>query len=494
MLRGNARDLFLPDESHMEYRYLARRIGYQRKEGRTEAEQLRIDFETHSARVRNFVERHLGREAIPGETSGSIVDLVLSDSLSENLIAQVLSTGGIRNIQRGLVNLHSLGGTGQQRDIFAQVIVLAWDQIRTTSDPDMALNNWEQFVRPLKNPNLHFNQLLSQPKRMELLMKLFSSSQFLSETLIQNPGFFRWITDPQVVGKARDQIRMEEDLRSEAVLAENRTDWLNRLRRFRKREILRIGLRDIGLGVKIEEIMGEISFLARACCEVSLEQVWKRLDLPPGPEASSFVVCAFGKLGGWELNYSSDIDLLGVYQPKGEHRTEEEEMGYTKVFRSFVQDLTDFTQEGQAYRIDLRLRPHGASGPIISTLPSFVEYYRSQGDLWEHQALIKMKPIAGNLSIGEIALDRIKPDYMTRWSADENKKKHCPDAGNGGSRAYKESRWQGRHQKRDRRHSRYRISHPRQTTHLMPTAPRHSLGEHPQGPYPAASGGAYFKG
>lgn len=421
MLRGNARDLFLPEENNMEYRYLARRIGYQRKEEQTESEQLRIDFETHSARVRSFVERHLGREAIPGETSGSVVDLVLSDSLSEDLIARVLQEGGIQNIQRGLVNLQSLAGSGSQRDTFAQVIVLAWDQIKTSTDPDMALNNWEQFVRRLEHPEVHYNQLLSQPKRLELLMRLFASSQFLSDTLIQNPGFFRWITDPRVVVKARDQIRMEEDLRMEADGAENRTDWLNRLRRFRKREILRIGLRDIGLGVKIEEIMGEISFLARACCEVSLEQVWKRLSLPQGPEPSRFVVCAYGKLGGWELNYSSDIDLVGIYEPQADRRTEEEEQGYTKVFRTLVQDLTDFTQEGQAYRVDLRLRPHGASGPIVSTLPSFIDYYRHQGDLWEHQALIKMKPIAGNLSIGEIALDKIRPDYMSRWSVQEIK-------------------------------------------------------------------------
>jgi glutamate-ammonia-ligase adenylyltransferase len=441
MLRGNAQDLFLPPEDGIEYGHLARRIGYRASSEQTEAEQLRIDFENHSAKVRQFVERHLGRDAIPFPAAGTVVDLILGDRVSDELLFRVMNQAGIKNHSRGYINLQSLAGQGQRKQVFGRLIVLAWEVLSNSCDPDMALNNWEQFVRRLEDPEQHFQQLLSQPRRIHLLLSLFSVSQFLADTLIQSPGFFAWITDPVIVGKPRSQIEMEEDLSHEAREAQNRTDWLNRLRRFRKREILRIGLRDLALGIKLQEIMGEISFLARACCEVALTEIWKRLgygtffdqskipgimnplDNPgslappdhPGPSPDRLVICGFGKLGGWELNYSSDIDLVAMYQPAEEQRTEQEEQIYTKVVRTLIQDLTDFTQEGQAYRVDFRLRPYGASGPLVSTLQSIVDYYLKVADLWEFQALIKLKPVAGNLSLGEIFLDLVKEPFIQKW-------------------------------------------------------------------------------
>jgi len=421
MLRGNAEDLFLPDRKDIEFRHLARRIGYEPTQNQQEEDQLSIDFETFSAKIRQFVERHLGRDALPTPAAGSVVDLILNQAVSDELLARVMDQGGFLNHRRALVNIKSLAGSAEQQQEFSRLIVLSWDTLVTSPDPDMALNNWEQFVRRLPDPLEHFRQLLSQPKRISLLLSLFGVSQFLSDTLIQNPDFFAWITDPSIVGKARDQITMEQDLRVQAQESHSRLDWVNRLRLFRKREILRIGLRDLGLGVKLEEIMGEISFLARACCEVALDQCWKRVapsGTDPslvGPDPDHLVVCGFGKLGGWELNYSSDIDLVAIYQPRGESRTEEEELTYTKVVKSLVQDLTDFTQEGQAYRVDLRLRPYGVSGPLVSTLTSILDYYENHADLWEFQALIKLKPVAGNLSLGEIFLDRVRDPFIQKW-------------------------------------------------------------------------------
>lgn len=423
MLRGNAEDLFLPPHHDREYRHLARRIGYKTREGLSEADQLTIDFETHSARVRQFVERHLGREAIPGRRKLTIVDIVISDGLDPEEMDEFFRISGFQNGQKAMVNIQNIAQRDVSGEHFIRLAILAWERISRSADPDMALNNWEQFTARLKSQERHFTQLLSQPKRMDILFSLLASSQFLADTLIQNPGFFFWATDPEVVSRPRNQIEMEEDLSREALAASDHHDWLNRLRRQRKKEILRIGVRDIALGVKIEEIMGEISFLARSCCEIALREAAFREIHPPGGRGdprlkemlSSLSVLAFGKLGGWELNYSSDIDLLCVYLPDDSRERDEELKLYTGIFKSMVKSLNDFTREGQAYRVDMRLRPYGASGPLVSSMPAILEYYRKHADPWEFQALIKLKPVAGSLALGERLLSELKPEFDRVW-------------------------------------------------------------------------------
>ncbi|MGI9255393.1 MAG: phosphatidylglycerol lysyltransferase domain-containing protein, partial [Salinispira sp.] len=424
MLRGNAEDLFLPDRNAREFLHLARRVGYKKQGNLNEGEQLRIDFETHSARVRRFVERHLGRSAIPGTRNVSIADIILADSVDvqvdgdgdgagdgdgngdgngdgdaarESEAAMRFFTAcGFQNPLRAYTNIRQI--TEYAREQFTPLLILAWERVTQSADPDMALNNWEQFVTALDDPAEHFRQLLSKPARMDILFKLFARSQFLADILIQNPGFFLWATDPVVVRRPRTQIDMEEALtaaatdaagvaatgvagasdgdgdgdgdRSGDAAAASREDWRNRLRRIRKKEMLRIGLRDIALGVKIEEIMGEISFLARSCIEVALRWVISQEDdgaaggagagahsggaggdaRAPMPSAGggreNVSVLAFGKLGGWELNYSSDIDLLCIYRPDPSVGKDNELRAYTRMFRNLVQDLSEFTKEG----------------------------------------------------------------------------------------------------------------------------------------------------
>ena len=424
MLRGNAEDLFLPREQERQLRHLARRIGYKKREGLSEAEQLIIDFETHSAKVRQFVERHLGKTAIPGERGLSIVDLLLknhkidddpwAESSGRDQLKDFFSSCGFRESQRALVNIQRIAE--RDRDGFIPLAILAWERISKSVDPDMALNNWEQFVSRLENPSEHFTQLLSKPVRMDILFKLFARSQFLADILIQNPAFFLWATGPAVLSSPRTQIDMEASLTSEAEESADREDWRNRLRRVRKKEILRIGIRDIALGVKIEEIMGEISFLARACVDLALRRIMQHenaANWAGSPDKLS--ILAFGKLGGWELNYSSDIDLLCVYRPEPQSDRDAEIHGYTRIFRSLVQDLNEFTREGQAYRVDMRLRPYGASGPLLSSLSSIVEYYENAAAPWEFQALIKLKPIAGNLILGEELLGNLREIFYRTW-------------------------------------------------------------------------------
>jgi [glutamine synthetase] adenylyltransferase / [glutamine synthetase]-adenylyl-L-tyrosine phosphorylase len=394
MLRGNAQDLFLPGFDTLEAAHLARRMGYRDTQNQSAAEQLRIDFQVETAAVRSFVERHLGEEAIPELPAGNPADLVLSDSLSEERSALVLKSAGFRNPSRGIVNLRRIAGTGTQREVFARLLVLAWDYIVRSGDPDMALNNWDRFTEQVSDRQAFFQDLLAQPRRIEIMILIFAGSQFLSDTLIRNPGFLEWIGDPSVIVGRRYSADMQREIAAELAELPDRQARLDGIRRFRRREILRIGTKDICLAGNFTEVVEELSDLARAIVAATLEQVLSEQEGSPG----RMCILAFGKLGGEELNYSSDIDLLAVYLP--DPTIPDQEKAAATAFRQVVRDLSDFTVQGQAYRVDLRLRPWGNAGRLVYGVSTLERYYREEAALWELQALLKLGPIAGDQELG----------------------------------------------------------------------------------------------
>ncbi|MBT3272226.1 MAG: glutamate-ammonia-ligase adenylyltransferase, partial [Spirochaetales bacterium] len=411
MLRGSARDLFLPELGSDEYAHLARRTGYADTDALRAAQQLHLEFETRTAVVRTFIESHIGRDSIPGPPVGNAADLVLSENLPPELIHKILEEGGIRNYDRALVNITSLR-TGT-RSLFAGLAVLAWDILRRTPDPDMALNNWERFAGTLSSKHDHFTQLLAEPLQLEILLSIFAGSQFLADTIIRNPDFIAWIAQPGMIHTLRKRSHILEDLRRRSAHSQNTDVWRKELRVLRKREILRIGTRDICLGASFSDVVAEISGLADAIIQSSLERIWEKSarssssdsDSFPTLEDSRFAVFAFGKLGGRELNYSSDIDLLAVFDAERYKGSEgNPETLLTGVMEQLRADIADHTVDGLAYRVDFRLRPYGRSSLLAHSLKSITAYYQTSAALWEKQALIKLRPVAGDLEFGEQVL------------------------------------------------------------------------------------------
>ena len=410
MLRGNAQDLFLPAFDSSEALHLARRMGYRDSDDLAAAQQLKLDFEVETAAVRSFVERHLGQDALPTSTAGNPADLVLSDSLSQDRIAAVLGTAGFRNPARGIVNLRRMAGPQENREAFARLVVLAWDYLRRSGDADMALNNWDRFTEQVTDRGAFFRELLEQPRRLEVMISIFAGSQFLSDTLIRTPAFLEWISDPEVITAVRSEADFRAELDTTLSTLPDRTERLNALRRFRRREMLRIGTRDICLAGEFDAVVGEISALARAIVDASVS--FHQAGSEETAATGRWCVLAFGKLGGRELNYSSDIDLLAIYEPNS--GVKEQEQRVARMFRHVVRDLTDFTVEGQAYRVDLRLRPWGNAGRLVYSIPTLERYYAAEAALWELQALIKLSPVAGDLDLGWRFLEALRPVFSRR--------------------------------------------------------------------------------
>jgi glutamate-ammonia-ligase adenylyltransferase len=178
--------------------------------------------------------------------------------------------------------------------------------------------------------------------------------------------------------------------------------------------MLRIGIRDLCLGVPTREIMLELSRLAEAFARAVLAMRFRE-----HPERKDdFCILAMGKLGGHELNYSSDIDLLGLWRDKGETEPDRKPF-FARLMEDLRADLSNHTEEGYAYRVDLRLRPFGRDGELVPSWSSLVRYYTNVASLWEVQAALKMRPVAGNLGLGYSFLEKIRPVLLKPWKKED---------------------------------------------------------------------------
>ena len=411
MLRGSARDLLLPATDSAEYAHLARRIGYGGRGGLGEAAQLRTDFEVHTAAVRSFVDRRFGDESVPwGAARVGPADLVLaagSDRPPGDAELAFLRRTGFRDAARAMRNVAGIASrsrAGEPRRALARLMVLAFDDLRRSADPDMALNNWERFVAAQSDPEAHLARMLEQPVRLALLLSMFATSQFLVDTLVRHPQFLDWIADERRLHGPRSIGAMLADLRALSAQAPDRPRWLRSIRLFRRRELLRIAARDFYLGAPIAVTTGELATMAEAVVTAALERIGA--DLFGEPHARGVAVLAFGKLGGSELNYSSDIDLVTVYDDAQETGLHERAAALTTGLR---QDLSEHTGEQHAYRVDLRLRPYGGSGELVTGAQAFADYYERRAGLWEVQALLRCRAVAGDVAFGERLIERLQP-------------------------------------------------------------------------------------
>ena len=237
------------------------------------------------------------------------------------------------------------------------------------------------------------------------LLHLLAASSICCNRLIVEPEILTWLAHPDVCAAARGRGRMLADLRrnaSESISAQN----FRALRAWKGREMLRIALREVADVASLEETTAELSQVAEICVTEVLEHWDKELRQRLGTPEAEFTVLAMGKLGGRELNHSSDIDVIFVYSEEGQLSAN---LTYhqwfnrlaTKVFETFaVKDST-----GSLFRMDLRLRPEGTAGPMARSLESMENYYAGFGETWERLALTKARAIAGS---EELAYDFLR--------------------------------------------------------------------------------------
>ncbi|MBN1918097.1 MAG: bifunctional [glutamate--ammonia ligase]-adenylyl-L-tyrosine phosphorylase/[glutamate--ammonia-ligase] adenylyltransferase [Verrucomicrobia bacterium] len=328
-------------------------------------------------------------------------------------------------------NVLALGDDPLARDALRELLPALLEAVARNADPDMALNNFERYAAAVASRNAFFSLLRTNPALIEMLAAVFATSQVLSDALVRDPGCLDLIVQPELRDAPRTREALVAELRHGVFLFDGETDRMNAVRRFKRREMLRLGARDIlGLADLVTTTRG-LSALAAACVEVALEAVLQsttaRLGTPMGHTSGrpvEFAVIGMGKAGAGELNYSSDIDVMLVTSEDGVTVPPEDrpaaragldaETFFTKVAEQLIRYLSANTGEGHVFRVDTRLRPEGGMGPLVRPLASYELYYTQWGATWERQALIKARPMAGSAALGRRFVQMVRPFVYRR--------------------------------------------------------------------------------
>jgi len=255
------------------------------------------------------------------------------------------------------------------------------------SDPDRVVTRLDSFISAYGARATLFELWNRNPAIFELLVLLFDRSEFLAELAIRTPDL---VDELVVSGRLRQRKSAPETLRDlrHGLRDADQQLWL---RHYHQTELMRIGLRDILGLADFEQYLTELSSLAEACLQYALEVVMRKQKLKVAP----FVIIGLGKLGGAEIDYGSDLDVVFVADSKAKNLT-----ALARLALEVLDLVSARTEQGVVFRSDARLRPDGEKGLLVNTLSAYEEYYRQRAQLWEIQSLTRSRPVAGDLKVG----------------------------------------------------------------------------------------------
>ncbi|HSN05529.1 MAG TPA: hypothetical protein VLS44_11120 [Nitrospira sp.] len=368
--------------------------------------------------------------------------LILASSLEPGQLEATLHAYNIQRVKEADANLQAMAGEPHHRRQLAAILALLLDSVSRTADPDQALNHWERLLSNVSRSSF-LEYLRSSPRMLDLVCTIFGNSDSLAFTLIRDPMLIYWLAEQEVLSKPPTRAGLERAIQQQLGQLTASELKLDALRRFRRREMLRIGVRDVLKLADVPETTGALSDLASVLIDAAYRVVDADLQAEHGTPMhknrqgkwveTGFTVIGMGKLGGHELNYSSDVDVLYICESHdGETRAPKRkgaraagkpvtpisnEEYFEHLARRLTRAISEQTHEGYIFRVDLRLRAEGSVGQLTRSLEDYEKYYRTRGVVWERLALLKAWPIAGSTDVGKAFLRTVKPFIFGSASA-----------------------------------------------------------------------------
>ncbi len=287
---------------------------------------------------------------------------------------------------------------------------------------ERVLRHWQDWQPKLSSLGEREDLAVELP----LLGKIWACSEFVANTMIRYPELWLELLQSGLLDKTIGQDDyhrlLQQRLASISVFSDN--ELMRQLRLFRQQHMLRIAWRDLASLADTTETLRNLTELAEACVDVTLELIYQdqcqQLGTPCDRAGNEqrMVVLGMGKLGGHELNFSSDIDLIFCFAEEGEThggRAMAASQFFIRLGQRLIRLLNDVSADGFVFRVDMRLRPYGDSGPLVMSQGALEQYYQTQGRDWERYAMIKARVIGGDRQEGQAIMDMLRPFIYRRY-------------------------------------------------------------------------------
>ncbi len=383
--------------------HLARVLGRRDDATGTAAEQLERELRLTQATVRSIHERVYFRPLLEAFASSGVDDALLSPEAA----AARLTAFGFVDTKRTQAAVQELTrGLNRSSRLMQQLLPLLLNWLSESPDPDLGL----LVVRNLLNGPQHSRPLVEtfrdSPAAAQALCQLAGTSRLLGETLQHNPDLIARLPDPDVL-TTRTRIELVESATAALDLRHGLTDQQGSLKRWKQRNLLGIAARDLFGEADVRTVGNDLTLLAEATLQTALAALEPTIP---------FAVLGLGRLGGAELAYGSDLDVIFVHDGGRASHVDEAR----RLATSLTKFVSGITPSARIYEIDSDLRPDGKSGPLSRSSGAFEIYWREHALTWERQAMTRARSIAGDLDLGNQVLDSIEPYvWGNGLSADE---------------------------------------------------------------------------
>ena len=279
--------------------------------------------------------------------------------------------------------------------------------------PNSALENLVKFIESSKARESFLGLFSENEKFLKLLLKIFGSSDLISDILIKQPSLIDVIKDAESIYRFKNKINLYKEISQILKNCNDFQEKKNILRWFKQGEELRIGVRYIIGETDIEGTLEDLSSLAETHIENAYQIALTELKIQYGEEKiipDSFAIIGMGKLGGGEINFKSDLDLIFIYENSKNDSLFSGNivLFYTKISQLLHELTSQVTSFGYSYKIDSDLRPEGKSGLMVNSIKSYEDYYKRRARTWEQQAMVRARFVAGNEQTGKNFLNMIK--------------------------------------------------------------------------------------
>ena len=274
---------------------------------------------------------------------------------------------------------------------------------------------WCDWMEPLLRRETYLSLLLERPQVHEQLLKLLDAGRWTTAYLMKYPGVIDELADPAVLEERLDVTVLQRNIQTrydalQAHAGDDEESLLNLLRRAHHNELFLTLARDVQGRLTVEQVADDLSALADTMVQITAQWVWQRLK-QRHRDTPCFGIIGYGKWGGKELGYGSDLDIVFIYQDEHAQAAEI----YAAFARKLIQWLTTQTGEGDMYEIDTALRPNGNSGLLVSSVEAFADYQTQRGSntawLWEHQAMTRARFCVGDPALRD-AFETIRKQVL----------------------------------------------------------------------------------